>query len=725
MTTRAAIAESRAFASWQDYQEALKRAVAPLTDEQLAQRLLPGRRTPGEIAEHIVFGRALHLSRVLGADATGLAPYQRWEDDGDPPRSAAEIVDGLEETWRVIENQLMRGSPVDALADGATEVARTIWGLLDHDLQVLAKRKAGVTLQQAQAEMNGVSEQLAKTLYGFAKMEYGVDVLGIYEEVVKGIRPALQVLLGGVAFVLLIASVNIANLLLAKAVAREREIAIRTTLGASGGRLISQLMTESLVLALCGGALGLWLSTFGLRVLKAIAPTNIPRLSELSLDGNVLVFALVTAVLTGVGFGLVPALQSSRANLTETMNDGSKGTGGMRGRVARQVLLAAEVALALISLTGAGLMIRSFQRLQEVNPGFKASHVLTAELSLPARKYDQDLQAPEFYARALGRIRTLPGVESADAVSVLPLTGKDSSQVIGIEGPTASQRITMFQAQYRTVTAGYFSTMKIPLVAGRYFTEQDGGESPKVAIINEDCAKRLWPGQNPLGRLVNVMIDVHMGKPWARIVGVVGETKDAGLDTKDSVQVFMPSAQRPQRNMAIVVRTAGDPLQTAGMLRAAVWAIDPEQPVAAIRALEQILYVSVARPRFNTILLAVFGGLATLLGAIGIYGLMSYSVSQRTQEIGIRMALGARRGDVARTVLGHGMRVVLVGVVLGLLGAFAATRLMSTLLFGVTPTDPVTFTAVPVLVVAVALVASYLPVRRATRIDPLEALRYE
>jgi putative ABC transport system permease protein len=267
--------------------------------------------------------------------------------------------------------------------------------------------------------------------------------------------------------------------------------------------------------------------------------------------------------------------------------------------------------------------------------------------------------------------------------------------------------------------------MKIPLVAGRYFAEQDGAEAPKVAVINEDCAKRLWPGQNPLGRKVNLMMDVHMGKPWATIVGVVGETKDAGLDTKDSVQVFMPNAQRPQRKMSIVVRTAGEPLQTAGALRAAVWSIDREQPVAEIRAMDQILYVSVARPRFNTILLAVFGGLATLLGSIGIYGLMSYSVSQRTQEIGIRMALGARQEDVARIVLGQCLRIVLAGVVLGLLGAFAATRLMRTLLFGVTPTDALTFAVVPLLIVAVAMIASYLPVRRATRIDPLEALRYE
>jgi putative ABC transport system permease protein len=597
--------------------------------------------------------------------------------------------------------------------------------LLDHNLLLLARRKAGVTLAEAQAEMNGVSEQLSQTLYGFAKLKYGVDVLGMYEEVVKGVRPALRVLLGGVAFVLLIASVNVANLLLARAVGRQREIAIRTTLGASRGRLISQLLTESLVLALSGGAVGLFLSMFGLRVLRAIAPANIPRLSELSLDGNVLLFAIAAAVLTGVAFGLAPAIESTRPNLNETMNDGGKGmTGGVRGRWVRKVLLAVEVALALISLTGAGLMIRSFRRLQEVNPGFTASNVLTAELGASPLKY-QDAQVASFYSQLLDRLRALPGVESAGGVSVLPLTGKDSSQVIGVDVPTESQKITTFQAQYRSVTPDYFSTMKIPLLAGRYFSQQDGAAAPKVAIINDDCAKRLWPGQNPLGRRLNLMSDAHAGKPWAKIVGIVGETKDLGLDTKEAVQVFMPSDQRAERRMTIVMRTAKEPLRTAGALRLAVWSIDREQPVAEIRAMDQILYVSVARPRFNTILLGVFAGLATMLGAIGIYGLMSYSVSQRTQEIGIRMALGARREDVARTVLVQELRAVLAGVGLGLLGAAAATRLMRTLLFGVTPTDAVTFLVVPVLIVAVAMVASYLPVRRATRIDPLTALRYE
>ena len=634
---------------------------------------------------------------------------------------ARAVVGVMPAGFKVLQTSATSPNDVDVWVPQAIGYKRLPW--LDHNLEILAKRKAGVTLQQAQAEMNDVAVELAKTFFGFAKVDYGVDLAGIYEEVVKGVRPALRVLLGGVAFVLLIATVNVANLLMAKAVAREREIAIRTTLGASRGRVISQLMTESLVLALCGGAVGLLLARFGLQTLAAIAPDNIPRLGELSLDGNVLTFTIAAAMLTGVGFGLVPALQSSRPNLTDTMNKGL--TGGVRGTWIRHALLATEVALAVISLTGAGLMIRSLQRLQQVNPGFQASNLLTAELSVSSQKYNEGTQAAEFFERTLERVRALPGVESMGAASVLPLTGKDSTQVIAIEGATQSQKITSFQAQYRTVTAGYFSTMKIPLVEGRYFSEQDGADAPKVAIINDDCAKRLWPGLNPLGRRLNLITDAHMGKPWARIVGIVGETKDAGLDTKEAVQVYLPNAQRPQRKMSIVVRTTGEPLQTAGGLRAAVWSIDAEQPVAAIRAMDQILHVSLARPRFNTMLLGVFAGLATILGAIGIYGLMSYAVSQRTQEIGIRMALGARRGDVARIVLGQGLRVVLAGVALGLLGALATTRLMATLLFGVTPTDAVTFTVVPVLIVAIAMLACYLPVRRATRIDPLIALRYE
>lgn len=670
----------------------------------------------GEDTQVVVLSHGLWRRR-FGGDA-GILGKKLWLDG-----QSRTVIGVMPASFKVLQTSATSPNDVDVWMPQATGYKRL--PLFDHNLLVLGKYKAGVTLQQAQAEMNGVSEQLSQKFYGFAKIKYGVDLLSLREEVVKGVRPALRVLLAGVGFVLLIASVNVANLLLARAVGRQREIAVRRTLGASRGRLISQLLTESLVLALSGGVAGLCLSVLGLPALKMIAPANIPRLNEVSLDGRVLLFTLVTVVLIGVAFGLAPALESSRPDLNEAMNDGGKGaTGGMRGRWVRQALLTVEVALALISLTGAGLMMRSFRRLQEVNPGFVASNVLTAELSVPQQKHADDQVAP-FYTQLMERVKALPGVQSAGAVSVLPLTGKDSSQVIGVDVPTESQQITTFQAQYRSVTPEYFAAMKIPLVAGRYFSEQDGAETAKVAIINEDCAKRLWPGQNPLGHRLNLMSDAHAGKPWAKIVGIVGETKDLGLDTKEAVQVFMPSEQRAERRMTVVVRTAGDPLQTAGALRAAVWSIDADQPVAEIRAMDQILYVAVAGPRFNTILLGVFAGLATLLGAIGIYGLMSYSVSQRTREIGIRMALGARREDVARAVMGQGLRVVLAGVALGLLGALATTRLMRTLLFGVTPTDATTFAVVPLLIIGVALVASYLPVRRATRIDPLSALRYE
>jgi putative ABC transport system permease protein len=587
----------------------------------------------------------------------------------------------------------------------------------------VARLKPGVSPAQAQAEMTTIGARLEQQ-YPALNTGWGVEVVPLREQFVGDVRPALWILLGAVGFVLLIACANVANLLLARAAARHREIAVRTALGASRLRIIRQLLTESVLLSVLGGALGLMLAWWGIGALAALSPSDLINLENVSLNLSVLSFTLLVSLLTGIIFGLVPAFEATKLNLTESLKEGDKGaSGNARTRRLRNAFVIAEMALALVLLTSAGLLIRSFMRLQTVNPGFEADRLLTMRVVLPGRKYREEYQRVGFFKQAVERINRLPGVESAGAVSFLPFAGIGAATGFTVEGrpePEAGQRPT---TDVRVTDAGYFRAMNIPLISGRVFTEQEATEKRNVAVINDAMARKHFAGEDPLGKRVTV----RMGENPAptMIVGVVGDVKHRSLDQEVKPMVYWPHPELAYTTMTIVVRTQGEPLGLAAAAQREIQAIDAEQPVSDIRTMEQLLAASVARARFNTLLLGIFAALALVLAAVGIYGVMAYSVTQRTREIGIRIALGARGADVLKMIIGQGMTLALIGVCLGLVASFALTRLMSSLLFGVSATDPLTFTGVSLLLAAVALLACYIPARRATKVDPMVALRYE
>jgi putative ABC transport system permease protein len=544
-----------------------------------------------------------------------------------------------------------------------------------------------------------------------------VTLLPLHEQVVGGVRPALLVLLGAVWFVLLIACANVANLLLARATARQKEMAIRTALGAGRYRVVRQLLTESLLLAVLASVLGLLMALWGLDILVALGPAELPRVQDIRLDARVLGFTLVVSVLTGLIFRLVPALEASNPELHETLKEGGRSsTAGMGRQRLRDSLVVAEVALALLLLIGAGLLIRSLERLQQVHPGFNPKNLLTMDISLPDSKYSDPHRQVAFFEQLLRHIETLPGVQSAGAVNpynVLSFT---------VEGRTPSTRSEQLTGKVRWATPHYFRTMGIPLLKGRGFTERDNEKAPKVILINQTMARRYFGGEDPLGK----RMIIGWGVPeWRQIVGVVGDVKYDRLDAEAGDEFYVPHAQVPLTWMRLVVRGTGNLTNMAAALRAAVASLDKDLPVSNLRTMEQVLAESVAQPRFRTLLLGVFAGLALILAAVGLYGVMTYSVAQRTDEIGIRMALGAERRDVLELVVGQGMTLVLTGVAIGLAAAFALTRVLSSLLYGVRATDLTTFLAVSLLLVAVALLACYIPARRAAAVDPIVALRYE
>jgi len=596
-----------------------------------------------------------------------------------------------------------------------------------HSLYVIGRLKPGVTVGQAQAEMNAVAAQLNKEFYNWGGRgnNFGVTVESYRQRTVGHLRRLLMVLLGAVGFVLLMACVNVANLLLAKAVAREREIAVRAALGASRWRIIRQLLTESAVLATLSGAAGLLLTYFGLQLLTKLAPDNVPRLAEAAIDDRVLGFTLFLSLLTGLVFGLVPAFQASKSSPVESLKEGGhNSSGGLRGRRARSVLVVAEVALALVIITGAGLMLRSFERLQQVDRGFSPDQLLTAELQLPQARYAVGANITAFYQQLEDRVRALPGVESVGLVSGLPLGGFYDNSTIAVESLRQAGGVDMLQGDVRAVSPDYFKTMRIPLLKGRPLTRFDGADDARVVVIDDVFAKRFFPNVDPIGKRVNLMANLHAGKPWASVVGVVGHVKDT-IDARETGQLYSPQTQQPSGTMFLAVRAGGDPSALASAVRNAVWAIDPAQPISNVKTMEQRVDTSVAQPRLNAWLLGMFAAAALILASIGIYGVVSHDVTQRTHEIGVRMALGARRSDIIRLVIGQGLLTVAAGLGAGLLGAFALTRAMATLLFGVSPTDPATFAGVSVLLVVVAVLASYVPARRATKVDPITAIRCE
>lgn len=594
-----------------------------------------------------------------------------------------------------------------------------------HGMRGFGRLKPGVTLAQARADMDAVANAMQERTPDYYAFEgWGLTVYSLHGDLVEEVRPALLVLLGAVGFVLLIAVVNVANLSLARATAREREIAVRTALGAGRRRLIQQLLTESVVLSIIGGMVGL-VTAFGLvRALAVFAPADLPRRGDIGIDGGVLLFTLGVSIIAGVLFGLAPALHGTRGQLVESLKEGGKGsTVGVRGRRARSGLVAAEVALAVVLLVGAGLMVKSFARLMENDPGYRTDDLLTLSISLPGSYSDQ--ATASFYDRLITQVAGLPGVEGVGAISHLPLSNAYfSGTTQADESATVPEDERSIEADRRWVSTEYFQTMGVSLLSGRFFTEADNADAPLVAMVDEEFVRRFWPSEEPIGKRVAISW-TDDGPIWREVVGVVGHSKHYTLRTVGREQVYFPYKQQPRSRMFLAVRTGVDPLSLAGAVRTEVWTIDPNQPVADLQTMEQRVGAAVAQPRFNLLLLGGFAVLALTLAAVGIYGVISYSVSQRSHEIGVRMALGAETGHVVAMVLRQGLGVVLLGLGIGTAAALSLSRLMSSLLFDVRATDPVTYLLVVAGLAAVGVAACYLPARRATRVEPVHVLTSE
>jgi putative ABC transport system permease protein len=588
---------------------------------------------------------------------------------------------------------------------------------------VVTRLKPGVSMAQAQTEMDTINQRLAQN-YVDTNTGWSVRLTELREKLVGELRTSLLMLFGAVAFVLLIACANVANLLLARAAYRQKEIAVRTALGASRLRIVRQLLTESVLLSIVSGAVGLALSVWLVKLLIAISPPNSPRFDEISMNWQVFGFAFGVMIVAGVLFGLAPALQTSRANFNETLKEsGRSGSpGGTRNRVG-SLLIVSEVALSFVLLAGAGLLIKSFMRLREISPGFQPDNVLAVRLTLPPGKYKQGEPRAQIYQQLVEQVKTVPGVQSAGAVLSLPLGGDTFNVGRGVllEGkpPSAEEQVS---AAYLVITPDYFKTLQIPVKQGRTFTDHDDAQSAKVVIVNETMARQLWPGESPIGRRFSIWRDEKFSR---EVVGVVGDTKSS-LDKEAESQMYVPYAQDANwGSLSLVVRTTGEPTARAGSVRDAVRAVDKAVATYNLKTMNDVVSTSAALRRIPMQLLTAFAGVAMLLAMLGIYGITSYYVTQRTHEIGVRMALGAQIVDVLKLILRRAMLLVVVGVGAGVAGAMVVTRYLAALLFGVKPFDAITFVVVGLGLVLVALLASLIPARRATKVDPLIALRYE
>jgi putative ABC transport system permease protein len=593
-------------------------------------------------------------------------------------------------------------------------------------LNGIARLNSGVTMAQAQSEVDVIAGNLAR-IFPQTHTDVGFGLMSLHESLVSNFKQALFVLLGAVLFVLLIACVNVANLLLARTAAREKELAVRAALGAGRVRLLRQLLTESTLLALAGGALGLLLAVWGIQVLKLFNPGTIARLEEVSLDWRVLGFTLGISCLTSVLFGLAPALQISKTDLQNTLKEGGRGFVGTRGQRLRKLLVIAEVALSLVLLIGAGLLMRSFVRLQQVELGFNPTRLLTLRVEMSVSKAQDLARLTNFYQQALERVQALPGVQAASVATAAPIATPGMGNSLVIEDKPDPPPGQSMSANNRVVSPDYFQTLGIPLLRGRLFSAQDNTQTPFAVVINQALARAYWGAEDPVGKRIK-LINRQSSLPWMTVVGVVGSIRQKGLNNDPYPEFYTPFTQEHQlwaRPSLLLIRAAGDPLSLVAAVKSQIWAVDKDQTITAVQTMDEIVARSLGPRRFNLWLLGVFATLALVLASVGIYGVISYAVSQRTREIGIRLALGAAPRDVLRLVVRQGMSLALIGVALGLVAALTLTRVMKELLFNVSTTDPATFALITLLLVVVALIASYIPARRATKVDPLVALRRE
>ncbi len=595
-------------------------------------------------------------------------------------------------------------------------------------LKVIAHLRPGVSLEQAHADMRSIASRLEQQ-YADIDAGWSVKIVPLREQLVGDIRQTLWTLLGAVAFVLLIACANVANLLLVRAGSREKEVAIRTSLGADPWRLVRQLLTESVMLSVTSGVIGLLLAYWGVSILTRLGPADLARVGAISIDWRVLLFTFLVAVFTGILFGLAPAMASIKTDLNTVLKTSGRSTTGSRGRARlRNVLVVCEIACCVDLLIGAGLLIRSFVKLANVNPGFRPDRVLTMQIALPKARYS-GLNVALFYKQLIARLQTLPGVQLAGVARNLPLSGSDASLNFVIENAPSLPSAEQPRAKYRAASADYFAAMGIPLIRGRYFNQTDGEKTPGVVVINETMARRSWPNADPIGKRMKAGFD---DSQWCTVVGIVGDVKHRGLDAEINPEMYYHYLQVPaplmnfvEGTMTIVLRTNAEPASMTASVRNEVRNMDADQPIFNVKTMEDMLHDSVAQPRFRTLLFAVFAGLAVVLAATGLYGVIAYSVNQRINELGVRVALGATKGDVLKLIVGQGAQLAGIGVVIGLILAFAVMRIISKLLFGVDATDPVTFGGTAALILVVALAASYIPAIKAMKVDPVIALRYE
>ena len=599
---------------------------------------------------------------------------------------------------------------------------------------LITRLRSDVSVTKAQAELDKIISNWIQTYRdNYSGGGFGARIYPLHSQVVGGMRSGLAILLGAVVFVLLIACANLATMLLARASARERELAIRIALGAGRWRLLRQMLTESVLLALAGAVGGIVLSIWGLELLKQIGARTVPRLGEVNVDLVVLIVTAVVAVGTGILFGLIPALASAKPELTEALKEGGRGsTSGARRNQVRNSLVVAEIALALVLLVGAGLLLKSYARVQNSDPGFDRHNILTAEMDLPETKYPQRGSADynhgaamiNFWNEALRRVQQLPGVESAGYTIVLPLSGSNTDSSFSIEGRVMGKNEPGPDEELRIVSPDYFRVLKTSLLRGRPFAESDNADSPGVVIINDALAKKYWSNEDALGKRITFDDTRKPDPKWLTIIGITRSIRHRGLDVDPQPEYYLPLAQRAQSSMILTVRSAQDPRSLTSAVRREIQSIDPDQPIANVRTLEAVTADSIAPRRMSVVLLGAFAGIALLLASVGIYGVISYLVVQRTHEIGVRMALGAQRGDVLRLVVGHAAKLVGIGTAIGLVLALLSTRTLSALLYSVGAFDATTFIFVTVALAAVALLASYIPALRATRADPMIALSH-